>query len=1194
MSATQKNPRGSSKEGATLEVVFLATAWGPTYGGINAFNTDFARALSQILSGRVACVVLSASDADIRSASAAGVTLLQVGQSRSHSDFDASRAHDVLMALRNAGVHPAAGTWWVGHDAHTGELANEMPKASEAGKSVVIHHMSYEDYKPFMHGDAEDARRKADYQEEILRAADRAFAVGPLLLASLKEKLEPSGKYDSARMIVPGLAEIQPRHESFDVFQAITFGRLQRETDRIKQVRLAIAAFADACSVRKYPDAVPAPLQGQPRLYVYGIGRAEESQLREYAARLADRVLPFMPLPYADRESIFRKLRQTDVAMMLSWHEGFGLVGWEAISAEVPLIVTKNSGLYQLVDRELGDGGTALLLGVDIEGAEDPSGEQNFSPADLENTRKAIWKCARNRDRAKQNARTLLRMLQEKDHTWDSAARKFATDMGLRVSTRRTVKPPSKPLWDVKSQGSPFPGLRPMTEKDVDIFYGREPQAETLANKLEKSSFVIVVGASGSGKSSLVWAGLLPMLQRETSPEGVNRVCVRMTPGEAANHDPVRALAEALAELLSRRATYVENKLRSQQGLEELITQMNTVHGARAELILFVDQFEELFTLVPDSGTGLRKAFINLLDSLMRTERIRVVATMRAAFQGHCMDSADFGETLSAWFTDGFIALSHPGERALYDMIQGPSKAAGIEFEAGLIDRIVRDTGSEPGSLALMAFALNELYGVSGSDGMLSASSYDRIGGVAGAVARAAEAAFEKLTSSLKDDAERAFEEVFRHLVEVDEISGVATRRRAPLADMSDSALASTFVTSFVEARLLVTSEEGSSVGRRTHGRTIVEVGHEALFGSWPRLRDWIETRKDHLRLRSQLQREAVYWDLRGKTPAYRWSDERALEAARMMAELSYEPSDLETLFLGPVHQRTMLEKLREAQTAHDERATIGVRLALLGDTRPGVGVKNDLPHILWCPVTAGQVRLDGAGVLGVDPFFIAKYPVTYAQYRLFLDAADGYRALEWWRDMSKRYYQEPGRQIPLLDNHPAVNVDWIEAVAYCRWLSRRLQSEVRLPTEWEWQQAATNGNTDFEFPWGKDWESSRANTYENGLNRTVAVGLYAQGTGEDQPLDLVGNVWEWCINDYSRPVPLAETTFGGLETRAIRGGAGSSRWEYARASYRNHYRPSYRFDALGFRLVCAIPNSGEKLESRSAEKSVADLRADS
>jgi hypothetical protein len=123
-----------------------------------------------------------------------------------------------------------------------------------------------------------------------------------------------------------GLAQIEPRREFLKSFRAITFGRLSRETDRIKQVRLAIASFAEACSVQKYPDAVPKPLQGQPRLYVYGIGQAEESQLREYAAGRAGRVLPFMPLPYGDRDSIFHKLRQTDVAMMVSWHEGFGLV----------------------------------------------------------------------------------------------------------------------------------------------------------------------------------------------------------------------------------------------------------------------------------------------------------------------------------------------------------------------------------------------------------------------------------------------------------------------------------------------------------------------------------------------------------------------------------------------------------------------------------------------------------------------------------------------------------------------------------------------------------------------------------------------------------------------------------------------------------------------------------------------------
>ncbi len=133
----------------------------------------------------------------------------------------------------------------------------------------------------------------------------------------------------------------------------------------------------------------------------------------------------------------------------------FGLVGWEAISAEVPLIVTRNSGLCQLVERELGDGGTALLLGVDIEGAEDSSGEQNFSPADLVKTRKAIWKCAADRERAKRNDRTLLQMLQEKDYTWESAARKSAEDLGLRVSMRKTMKEPSKPLWEIMGRCSP-------------------------------------------------------------------------------------------------------------------------------------------------------------------------------------------------------------------------------------------------------------------------------------------------------------------------------------------------------------------------------------------------------------------------------------------------------------------------------------------------------------------------------------------------------------------------------------------------------------------------------------------------------------------------------------------------------------------------------------------------------------------
>jgi hypothetical protein len=288
-----------------------------------------------------------------------------------------------------------------------------------------------------------------------------------------------------------------------------------------------------------------------------------------------------------------------------------------------------------------------------------------------------------------------------------------------------------------------------------------------------------------------------------------------------------------------------------------------------------------------------------------------------------------------------------------------------------------------------------------------------------------------------------------------------------------------------------------------------------------------------------------------------------------MMRELSYQLSDLEKAFLGPVEKGTILNKLKASDTSHEERATAGVRLALLGDSRRGTGVREDLPDIEWCPVPDGLVRLsDGAGEFSVHGISIAKYPVTYAQYRLFLNDPGGYDAGEWWADLPSRYYEEPGRQIPVLDNHPAVNVDWIEAVAYSRWLSRRLNLTVRLPTEWEWQQAATDGNPELEFPWGPSWDASRANTYENGLNRTVAVGLYAQDIADKKPLDLAGNVWEWCLNEYRTLVPLSEIRFSGLETRAIRGGAGSSPNKYARGGFRNHYRPDYRFDALGFRLV--------------------------
>jgi formylglycine-generating enzyme required for sulfatase activity len=239
--------------------------------------------------------------------------------------------------------------------------------------------------------------------------------------------------------------------------------------------------------------------------------------------------------------------------------------------------------------------------------------------------------------------------------------------------------------------------------------------------------------------------------------------------------------------------------------------------------------------------------------------------------------------------------------------------------------------------------------------------------------------------------------------------------------------------------------------------------------------------------------------------------------------------------FSRPEAER-LLEELDNAATSHQRRASIGDRLADIGDPRPGVGLSSDgLPEFVWLPVPGGKITLeDNAGTFTVQPFAISKYPVTWAQYRSFLEAQDGYRQKRWWRGLAERQAQ-PGEQYRQQDNHPAENVSWYDAVAFCRWLSARLGYEVHLPTEWEWQQATTGGDPAREYPWGAHWDPAYANAWESHLGRTAAVGMYPQGASPVGALDMSGNVWVWCLNEYDRP---QRTGLSGTARRVVRGGS--------------------------------------------------------
>jgi formylglycine-generating enzyme required for sulfatase activity len=221
-------------------------------------------------------------------------------------------------------------------------------------------------------------------------------------------------------------------------------------------------------------------------------------------------------------------------------------------------------------------------------------------------------------------------------------------------------------------------------------------------------------------------------------------------------------------------------------------------------------------------------------------------------------------------------------------------------------------------------------------------------------------------------------------------------------------------------------------------------------------------------------------------------------------------------------------------------------------------------------PVPGGEITLeDDAGTFTVQPFAISKYPVTWAQYHSFLHAEDGYCQRRWWQGLAGREAQ-PGEQYRQQDNHPAEHVSWYDAVAFCRWLSARLGYEVRLPTEWEWQQAATGGDPAREYPWGAGWDPAYANTWESGLCRTIAVGLYLQGVSPVGALDMSGNVGEWCLNEYETP---RRADLSGTAHRVVRGGSWVGYQAIARATHRVVLNPGNRSDYLGLRVVRSAPS---------------------
>lgn len=339
-------------------LISFATQWGSKYGGINCFNTDFLHhfGIAYNLGAQLVCVVTSATPEEIEEARNAYVNLIPLPYSPADKLFSEDHAQVAVDELKRREItFERDNTVWLGHDRITGAAAIEAAKLA-GGRSALIHHMSYDHYESYAE-DSATARTKVEEQTILFRQADIVLAIGPLLRDALSDMIEAS---KPVCMLIPGLAEISLRDPP-KKFTAFLSGRLSDDAARIKQGHLGIAAFArahrEACD-----KGMPDGLCKEPKLVLRGVDLEApflqdnqinpETELKQFAEEYAQRVINLHALPFTqDRQMLYADLSGSSVAMMPSWHEGFGLAAWEAIAAGVPLIISENSGVYRLLEE---------------------------------------------------------------------------------------------------------------------------------------------------------------------------------------------------------------------------------------------------------------------------------------------------------------------------------------------------------------------------------------------------------------------------------------------------------------------------------------------------------------------------------------------------------------------------------------------------------------------------------------------------------------------------------------------------------------------------------------------------------------------------------------------------------------------------------------------------------------------------
>lgn len=374
----------------------------------------------------------------------------------------------------------------------------------------------------------------------------------------------------------------------------------------------------------------------------------------------------------------------------------------------------------------------------------------------------------------------------------------------------------------------PFKGLASFQPEDAAYFFGREAMVDELIGRLQSRNTLIIGGPSGSGKSSVLRAGLLPALERGGLPGSETWTRLLWTPGT----DCLAELALQLDRLQPDRPPLDPDALRR----DSTNVRHHLAAGTRA--VLAIDQFEELFTQTDDDADRL--AFLGALAALTgdQSSTVRVVLALRADFYATCARYPWLAQRIS----ENQVLVGPMQRTELRRAIEGPAQRAGLRLEPGLADAVLDDAGTGSGTLPLIAHALMETW-LRRRGTELTLDGFRAAGGVTGAIAQSAEDAYERLGPAEQTTARL----LFLRLVTPGE-GGPDTRRLLPTAELDDDLAAASVAATLADDRLVALDERG------------VQLVHEALITAWPRLHRWLDDARDDLRTRQRLSTAARAW----------------------------------------------------------------------------------------------------------------------------------------------------------------------------------------------------------------------------------------------------------------------------------------------------------------------------------------------